>query len=106
MDDLVRTVTGFVRTLRAAGVGADHERTRSLLAALDHLDVTDRDEVYWAGRLTLCATPDDLPRYDRCFAAYFGGTRAATARTATTTVTRHLAAAEGGEGDGEESAAP
>ncbi|NUP67810.1 MAG: VWA domain-containing protein [Nonomuraea sp.] len=106
MDELVRTVTGFVRTLRAAGVGADHERTRSLLTALGHLDVTDRDEVYWAGRLTLCATPDDLPRYDRCFAAYFGGTRAAMTRTTATSVTRHLAAVEGGEGEGEESAAP
>ncbi|RSN15897.1 hypothetical protein DMB42_03740 [Nonomuraea sp. WAC 01424] len=107
MDELVRTVTGFVRTLRAAGVGADHERTQSLLKALGHLDVNDQDEVYWAGRLTLCATPDDLPRYDRCFAAYFGGRRAAVARTGTTSVTRHLAAGDGGDLEGgEDSAAP
>jgi uncharacterized protein with von Willebrand factor type A (vWA) domain len=107
MDELLVTMTGFVRTLRAAGVGADHERTQSLLRALDHLDVTDRDEVYWAGRLTLCATPDDLPRYDRCFAAYFGGQKAAMTRTSTTSVTRHLAAADNGEsGAGEDSTAP
>ncbi|MGP3916061.1 vWA domain-containing protein [Nonomuraea sp. 10N515B] len=94
VGDLVATVTGFARTLRAAGVGADHDRTQSMLQALDHLDVTDQGEVYWAGRLTLCTTPDDLPRYDRCFAAYFGGRRAAMARTSTTTVTRHLATRE------------
>ncbi|MEV0384548.1 VWA domain-containing protein [Nonomuraea sp. NPDC050643] len=109
MDELAATMTGFARTLRAAGVAADHERTQSLLKALDHLDVTDPGEVYWAGRLTLCATPDDLPRYDRCFAAFFGGRRASLARTATTSVTRHLAARDGdGESgrDDDETAAP
>jgi uncharacterized protein with von Willebrand factor type A (vWA) domain len=29
------------------------------------------DELYWAGRLTLCGEPDDLPRYDDAFAAWF-----------------------------------
>jgi uncharacterized protein with von Willebrand factor type A (vWA) domain len=29
--------------------------------------------VYWAGRLTLCSRPDDFPRYDQAFAAWFGG---------------------------------
>ncbi|NRQ34188.1 VWA domain-containing protein [Nonomuraea sp. NN258] len=100
LDDLVATVTAFARTLRAAGVGADHERTRNLLEALDHLDVTDRGEFYWAGRLTLCATRDDLPAYDRCFAAFFGGARATLARTSTTSITRHLAAADDGESGG------
>jgi uncharacterized protein with von Willebrand factor type A (vWA) domain len=28
--------------------------------------------VYWAGRLTLCAGPDELAAYDAAFAAYFG----------------------------------
>ncbi|MEO3871580.1 VWA domain-containing protein [Nonomuraea sp. B12E4] len=97
MDGFAATMTGFARTLRAAGVGADHERTRSMLEALDHLDVTDPAEVYWAGRLTLCARPDDLARYDRCFAAYFGGRKAGLARTSSTSVTRHLAE----RGDGE-----
>ncbi|WP_113699037.1 vWA domain-containing protein [Nonomuraea lactucae] len=102
MDELAATVTGFARTLRAAGVGADHERTQNLLRALDHLDVTDPREVYWAGRLTLCATPDDLPRYDRCFAAYFGGRRAAAGgRSGATAVTRHTAT-PGEEEPGEE----
>ncbi|HUR03934.1 MAG TPA: VWA domain-containing protein [Nonomuraea sp.] len=106
MDDLIATMTGFARTLRAAGVAADHERTRNLLLALDHLDVTAPAEVYWAGRFTLCATPDDLPRYDRCFAAYFGGRTAKVSRTATTTVTRHTATADRDEQEGEAEAVP
>ncbi|TDC52374.1 VWA domain-containing protein [Actinomadura sp. KC345] len=66
-------MVGFARTVRAAGGDADPERVQAMLAALDHLDVLDPSDVYWAGRLTLCADPDDLARYDRCFAAYFSG---------------------------------
>ncbi|MEU8269469.1 VWA domain-containing protein [Sphaerisporangium sp. NPDC049002] len=109
-DGLTATLTGFARTLRAAGVAADHERTQNLLRAAGHLDVTDRDAVYWAGRLTLCAGPDDLPRYDRCFAAYFGGERPRPARTAppVVTVTRHTVSLDGAGPDdgGDEEALP
>src|SRR5258708_31812042 len=71
MRDVTATLVGFARTLRAAGVGADAQRLQTMVRALDHLDVLDPSDVYWAGRLTLCADPDDLTRYDRCFAAYF-----------------------------------
>ncbi|MER6171024.1 VWA domain-containing protein [Streptosporangium sp. NPDC001681] len=91
-EDLVAVMTGFARTLRAAGVPADHERTQGLLRALSHLDAAEPTDVYWAGRLTLCASADDLPRYDRVFAAYFEGRRAGRARPAVITVTRHTAA--------------
>ncbi|MFI6478023.1 VWA domain-containing protein [Nonomuraea sp. NPDC050663] len=95
---IAATMIGFARTLRAAGVAADHERTQHLLRALEHLDVTDRQGVYWAGRLTLCATKDDLPRYDRCFEAYFGGMRAGRAQVRT--VTKGLSAVDDGDGEG------
>ncbi|MFD2353435.1 hypothetical protein ACFSTC_35455 [Nonomuraea ferruginea] len=55
MTDLAATMTGFARTLRAAGVAADHERTQGFLRALEQLDVAVPGDVYWAGRLTLCA---------------------------------------------------
>lgn len=99
MDDLTATLTGFARTLRAAGVAADHQRTQSMLRAASHLDVTDPGAVYWAGRLTMCSGPDDLPRYDRCFAAYFGGERPRPRRgpPPVVTVTRHTASADGAE---------
>ena len=42
------------------------------MTALSALDPARRDDVYWAGRLTLCGSRDDLARYDAVFAAYFG----------------------------------
>ena len=73
--DVVDTVLGFARTLRHAGVTASPDRVESMLVALGALDVLDPGAVYWAGRLTLCAGPDDLDRYDAAFAAYFAGER-------------------------------
>ncbi|WP_308169952.1 vWA domain-containing protein [Acrocarpospora catenulata] len=101
---LVGSLVGFVRTLRAAGVPADHERARGFLSALAHLDPASEQDVYWAGRLTLCAGPDDLPRYDRCFAAYWAGLRPGPARPAmTVTVTRYTATPAGAREQGAES---
>jgi uncharacterized protein len=74
VDDLVASAVGFARTLRAAGVDASPDRVHALLAALDELGATATADVYWAGRLTLCADPEDLDRYDRVFAAFFAGT--------------------------------
>jgi uncharacterized protein with von Willebrand factor type A (vWA) domain len=72
---VAEVLLGFVGTLRQAGIGADHRRVETMLRAVDALDVTDPVDVYWAGRLTLCAEPDDLARYDAAFRAYFGGAR-------------------------------
>ncbi|GAA2407191.1 VWA domain-containing protein [Actinomadura vinacea] len=103
--DVTETIVGFARTLRAAGGAAGPERVQAMLSALDHLDVLDRSEVYWAGRLTLCADPDDLPRYDRCFAAYFSGVTARPGRRRPPpVVVRHAPMAvpdPSGEGDGD-----
>ncbi|MFD7406142.1 VWA domain-containing protein [Streptomyces sp. NPDC059866] len=75
---------GFARALRAAGVDASAERVHAFLRAVDVLRPGVRRDVYWAGRLTLCGDRDDLERYERVFAAYFGsgGTAAEPARTA------------------------
>ncbi|MFL4952407.1 vWA domain-containing protein [Streptomyces sp. MMS24-I31] len=63
---------GFARALRAAGVDASTERVHAFLRAVDALRTGVRGDVYWAGRLTLCGDRDDLERYERVFAAYFG----------------------------------
>ncbi|MFE9441863.1 VWA domain-containing protein [Streptomyces sp. NPDC006602] len=63
---------GFARALRAAGVDASTERLHAFLRAVDTLGPGMQTDVYWAGRLTLCGSPDDLERYERVFAAYFG----------------------------------
>ncbi|MEV0182217.1 VWA domain-containing protein [Streptomyces sp. NPDC050625] len=63
---------GFARALRAAGIDASADRLQAFWRALDTLRPGVRADVYWAGRLTLCGGRDDLERYDRVFAAYFG----------------------------------
>jgi hypothetical protein len=70
--DATHTVVGLARTLRAAGVDAGPERVHAFVQALAALDPRRRADVYWGGRLTLCAGADDIERYDRVFAAYFG----------------------------------
>ncbi|MFG2602550.1 VWA domain-containing protein [Streptomyces sp. NPDC048514] len=63
---------GFVRALRAAGLDASTERLHAFLRAVDVLRPGVRADVYGAGRATLCGGHDDLERYERVFAAYFG----------------------------------
>ncbi|MFJ9599699.1 vWA domain-containing protein [Streptomyces althioticus] len=76
--DPAALLLGFARRLRAAGAEVSGERVRSFLRAAQALRPWARTDVYWAGRLTLCGGPDDLARYDREFAAWFGaGERAA-----------------------------
>jgi uncharacterized protein len=70
---ITEVLTGFARTLRHAGVAATPDRVHTMLACVDALDVSEPGAVYWAGRLSLCGEPDDLPIYDAAFAAYFGG---------------------------------
>ena len=106
--DAVDSVTGFALTLRAAGVAASPERVQAAVQAMAALDPSRVVDVYWAGRLTLCGTPDDLARYDAAFRAYFGdrpGTivrRQWLSKPALRVVSDGGADAEDEEGDGEQ----
>ncbi|MER6385597.1 VWA domain-containing protein [Streptomyces sp. NPDC001250] len=71
---------GFVRVLRVAGVDASTERLYAFLRAVAALRPGVRADVYWAGRATLCGGHDDLERYERVFAAYFGPSPEETTR--------------------------
>jgi uncharacterized protein with von Willebrand factor type A (vWA) domain len=62
---------GFSRALRAAGVPVTMDRAQSFLAAVAVVGLDDQRATYWAGRATLCASPDDLDRYDQVFSAWF-----------------------------------
>lgn len=64
---------GFARTLAAAGLAVGPDRTATFLSAAARLRPTRARDVYWAGRLTMTAQPDDLAVYDAVFEAYFGG---------------------------------
>ncbi len=74
MVDPLPGLVGFAAALRAAGLPCDAQRVQAYLGAVGELDVSEPTQLYWAGRLTLCAEPDDLPTYDDAFAAWFAAT--------------------------------
>jgi uncharacterized protein len=95
--DGVDSIVGLARTLRAAGVPASPDRVHNTIRALEQLHAARRNDVYWAGRLTLCDSPTDIERYDRVFAAYFGDRPLSVQRRATLT-RPHLQLVAGDDG--------
>jgi uncharacterized protein with von Willebrand factor type A (vWA) domain len=73
VTDPLPGLTGFADVVRRIGLSADPVRAQAYLEALSHVDVAEPSQVYWAGRISLCAEPDDIPGYDAAFAAWFGG---------------------------------
>ncbi len=102
--DAVDSVVGLARTLRATGVGASPERVQAAVQAVSALDPARHDDVYWAGRLTLCASDEEIRRYDAVFAAYFGDRPGAIVRRQRLSkpALRVVADAPRGPGDGED----
>ncbi|MFD1044418.1 GAF domain-containing protein, partial [Kibdelosporangium lantanae] len=78
-EDAGQLLVALARTtaeqIRQALLGNSDVRELALfqayLKAVEHVDVAVPDELYWAGRLTLCGEPDDLPKYDDAFQAWF-----------------------------------
>lgn len=62
---------GFTRALRAAGVPVTHDRSVTFLDAVSRVGMGDPRGVYWAGRATLCSSPDDVARFDAVYDAWF-----------------------------------
>ncbi len=81
-------LVAFAAALRAGGVAVTQDRAQQFLRAAALTGVQRPDPVYWAGRATLCASHDDVQRYDRVFESWFaaarmpepGGRRARVAR--------------------------
>ena len=68
MSDEVTRLVSFARALRDQGVAADPGRVIEFCRAASLLAPED---LYWAGRLTLCSRAEDLPVYDRVFRSKF-----------------------------------
>ena len=68
-----QTLGGFARACRAAGLPVTADRERTFLAACAAVGLGSRDQVYWAGRGTLTASPADVEPFDRVFSGWFGG---------------------------------
>ena len=66
-----RIVTGFVQVLRANGLSVTTGMAILFAEAMALLGMDMRTRVYWAGRATLVRRVEDIPAYDRAFAAYW-----------------------------------
>jgi uncharacterized protein with von Willebrand factor type A (vWA) domain len=71
----------LARMLRAAGVEVPVASTVLFAEALGEVGVGDELVAYWAGRASLVRRMEDVPAYDRAFAAWWAG---ATPRVETT----------------------
>ena len=63
----------FGRVLRKMGLPAGPDRVVEFVRAVEELDITRREDVYWAGKVTLCSRPEDLDLYDRAFRLFWDG---------------------------------
>ncbi|MDT7576872.1 MAG: uncharacterized protein QOH17_3205 [Pseudonocardiales bacterium] len=61
----------FARALRAGGIAVTQDRAHGFLSSVATLGADDPVAVRIAGRATLCASPDDLTRFDQIFEAFF-----------------------------------
>lgn len=66
-------IVAFARALRREGIAAGTDRIVTFCDAA----ALCPDDLYWAGRTTLVARPEEAPVYDRLFAEWFGGARPA-----------------------------
>ncbi|MFW0797169.1 VWA domain-containing protein [Gordonia sp. CPCC 205515] len=72
MSDELVGIAGFARSLTLAGLPVATDSVEQFVSAVREIDIADAQQVYWAGRATLCRDPDDHPRFDLAFDAWFG----------------------------------
>jgi len=68
--DVLDAVLAFVGWVRRAGVPVGPDRVHAFAAALDALGPA---QLYWAGRLTLCGSREDVVLFDAAYRAYRQG---------------------------------
>ncbi len=61
----------FAALLRRHGLPLTPLQVTDATRALEHLDLGDRAEVYLGLRAVLVGRPEDVPAFDRCFAAFW-----------------------------------
>ena len=70
-DPIVRHVVTFGRVLREVGLEVGPGRAIDAMRALDAVDLTRQDDVFFALRQTLVCRQDELELFDRAFLAWF-----------------------------------
>jgi uncharacterized protein len=74
-DNLVRNLARFGRVLRRRGADVGPNRIQPALEALAAVDITSREDCYWALRCTLVSRREDIELFDAAFAAFWQGSR-------------------------------
>ena len=69
--DLLTSTLSFCRLLRQHGMPVTVAEATDAVRALDHLDLSDRDELYLGLRAVLMARIEEQPAFDRCFQAFW-----------------------------------
>jgi len=64
-------VTRFAAMLRAQALPVTLIQVLDAVRALDHLDITDRGELYLGLRTVFVSRPEETPIFDRCFDAFW-----------------------------------
>ncbi|MGH9111160.1 MAG: vWA domain-containing protein [Acidimicrobiales bacterium] len=85
-----RLVVDFVSRLRREGVAVPLGATVEYGRALGALGSGRPRALYWAGRATLVRRPEDVPAYDRAFAAFFGAATATVVAARAVPVELHV----------------
>jgi uncharacterized protein len=76
---MLDAAVAFGRVLRGAGLRVGTDRLVEFARAVEEMDPSRRDDVYWSGRVTLTSRPEDIEVYDRAFELFWetgGGARA------------------------------
>ena len=69
--NLAAALIRFAALLRHQGLPVTLVHVTDGTRALEHLDVGDRDEVYLGLRTVFVSRPEEIPAFDRCFAAFW-----------------------------------
>jgi uncharacterized protein with von Willebrand factor type A (vWA) domain len=85
MIDRVRQLfDGFLNALSVAGIETTPMRRLDFLSAVTLVQLFGVDDLYWAGRVTLVSSVDQIPIFDAVFSAWFGASDQAAAEPADT----------------------
>jgi uncharacterized protein len=68
---MLDAAVAFGRILRGAGLRVGTDRLVEFARALEELDASRRDDVYWAGRITLVSRREDIETYDHAFELFW-----------------------------------
>ena len=71
MSHLVENLLVFGRLLRALGLDVHMGRMLDVLKALQHVNIGERDEVYYTCRTLLVHRREDLSTFDRAFDVFW-----------------------------------